>query len=148
MQGADGPSGVLLRQAHSAATAPVRARAAGGAAMPRLIPLMSADARMLEDGWTPDSPEGGWVHDPPSIWAPSGALDRASPNFMGLASLGLEIAIFSDFLYSVLLLDAILGLDFLGLAFSRSQAPSEATASMVADGWTDKACRSLKLRRA
>jgi hypothetical protein len=46
-----------------------------------------------------------------------GAPDRASPNFMGLASLGLEIGIFCDFLYSVLLLNA-LGLDVLGLARS------------------------------
>ena len=28
----------------------------------------------------------------------SGAQDRASPNFMGLASLGLDIGIFGDFL--------------------------------------------------
>jgi hypothetical protein len=40
---------------------------------------------------------------------------------MGLASLGLEIGTFCDFLYSVLLLNAILGLDFLGLARSRPQ---------------------------
>jgi hypothetical protein len=42
---------------------------------------------------------------------------------MGLASLGLDIDIFCDFLYSVLiiLLKAILGLDFLGLALSRPQ---------------------------
>jgi hypothetical protein len=33
---------------------------------------------------------------------------------MGLASLGLEIGIFCDLLYSVLLLDALLGLYFLG----------------------------------
>ena len=35
----------------------------------------------------------------------SGALDRASPNFMGLASLGLDIGIFCDSLYSVLMLN-------------------------------------------
>jgi hypothetical protein len=50
-----------------------------------------------------------------------GARDRASPNFMGLAGLGLEIGIFCDFLYSVLLLSAVLGLDFLGLALFRPQ---------------------------
>jgi Cu-Zn family superoxide dismutase len=50
-----------------------------------------------------------------------GAHDMASPNFMGLASLGLEIGIFCDFLCSVLLLNAILGLDFSGLALSRPQ---------------------------
>ena len=46
------------------------------------------------------------------------APDRASPNFIGLASLGLEIGIFCGFLYSVLLLSVILGLDYLGLALS------------------------------
>ena len=57
----------------------------------------------------------------------TGARDRASgasPNVMGLASLGLDIGIFCDFLYSVLLLSVILGLlDFLGLALSRPQGP-------------------------
>jgi hypothetical protein len=39
-----------------------------------------------------------------------GAPDRASPNFiMGLASLGLEISILCDFIYSVLLVKAIWG---------------------------------------
>jgi hypothetical protein len=51
----------------------------------------------------------------------AGALDRASPNFMGLASLGLDIEGFCDFLCSALLLKAILGLDFLGLALSSSR---------------------------
>jgi hypothetical protein len=37
-----------------------------------------------------------------------GAQDRSSPNFMGLASFGLEIDNFCDFLYSILLLHAIL----------------------------------------
>jgi hypothetical protein len=43
-----------------------------------------------------------------------GAQDRASPNFakLGLTSLGLEIGSLGDSLYSVLLLNAILGLDF------------------------------------
>jgi hypothetical protein len=45
-----------------------------------------------------------------------GAHDRASPNFMGLASLALSTGVFCDFLYSILLLNTILGLDFLGLA--------------------------------
>jgi hypothetical protein len=36
----------------------------------------------------------------------------ARPNFTGLASLGLEIGIFCDSLYSVVLLGAVLGLDF------------------------------------
>ena len=40
---------------------------------------------------------------------------------MGLASLGLEVGNFCDFLYSVLLLGVILGLDVLGLALSRPQ---------------------------
>jgi hypothetical protein len=42
----------------------------------------------------------------------------------GLASLGLEIDIFSDILYSILLHNAILGLDFLGLALSAGKARS------------------------
>jgi hypothetical protein len=50
-----------------------------------------------------------------------GAQDRASPNFMGLASLALDIGIFYDFLYSVLLLNVILWLDFLGRAPYRPQ---------------------------
>jgi hypothetical protein len=52
-----------------------------------------------------------------------GALDRAtsSPNFMGLTSLGLYTGIFCDFLYSVLLFNASLGLHFLGLTLSRPQ---------------------------
>jgi hypothetical protein len=33
---------------------------------------------------------------------------------MGLASVGLEMGVFCAFLYSVLLFDAILGLDLLG----------------------------------
>ena len=48
-----------------------------------------------------------------------GALDRASPNFLGLASLGQAIGILCDLIYSVLQLNAILGLYFLGLALSR-----------------------------
>jgi hypothetical protein len=40
---------------------------------------------------------------------------------VGTASLRLDIGIFCDFLYSVLILQAILGLDFLGLALSRPQ---------------------------
>ena len=40
---------------------------------------------------------------------------------MGLASLGLDIGIFCDFLYSILLFHTILGLEFLGLALSRPQ---------------------------
>ena len=48
---------------------------------------------------------------------------RASPKCMGQTSFGLDIGIFCDFLYSVLLLDVSLGLDFLGLALSRPQVP-------------------------
>ena len=40
---------------------------------------------------------------------------------MGLASFGLDIGILCAFLYSVLLLNVILGLDFLGCALSRPQ---------------------------
>jgi hypothetical protein len=56
--------------------------------------------------------------------ARGGAHDRASPNFMGLASLGLDNGMFCDFLYSVLLLSVFLGLYFLGLALSRPQVPT------------------------
>ena len=44
---------------------------------------------------------------------------------MGLPSSGLEIGIFSDFLFSVLLLDAILGLVFLRPALSQPQVEGE-----------------------
>ena len=50
-----------------------------------------------------------------------GAQDRASPKFMGLASLGLHIGICGDLPYSVLPLYSIWGLDFLGRAPSRPQ---------------------------
>jgi hypothetical protein len=50
-----------------------------------------------------------------------GAQDRASPNFTGLVSLALNIGVFCDFLYSILLFNAILVLDLLGLALSRPQ---------------------------
>jgi hypothetical protein len=43
---------------------------------------------------------------------------------MGLASLGLDIGIFCDSLYSVLLLGVFLGLDFSGLALSQPQRGS------------------------
>jgi hypothetical protein len=48
-------------------------------------------------------------------------FSRVSPNFMGLTSLGIKIGILCDFLYSVLLFNAILGLYFLELALSRPQ---------------------------
>ena len=70
-----------------------------------------------------------------------GAPDRASSNFMGLASLGLEINIFCDSIYSVFLLNAILGLYFLGLARSRSQVARRAdyrAAMELAKGWLDQ----------
>jgi hypothetical protein len=52
--------------------------------------------------------------DPPEegrdgVW--HGAHDRASPNFMWLASLGLRMGIFCDFLYSVFFFNAILWLE-------------------------------------
>ena len=64
-----------------------------------------------------------------------GAQDGASPNFMGLASLGLEIGICYDFLYNVLLLNAILGLGFLGLALSRPQVHPADLGRRVNGGW-------------
>jgi hypothetical protein len=44
---------------------------------------------------------------------------------MGLASFGLQIGVFREFLYSVLLLNAILGLDLLGLALYRPQVEAD-----------------------
>jgi hypothetical protein len=52
-------------------------------------------------------------HSEAVIVRPPGALDRASPNFMGLASLGLEIGIFCGFIYSILLLNAIFWVRYL-----------------------------------
>ena len=66
------------------------------------------------------------------FWVWRGALDRASPNFMGLASFGLEIGVFCDFLDRVLLLSVILGLYFLGLALSWPQARRRAEAAELA----------------
>jgi hypothetical protein len=43
--------------------------------------------------------------------------DRASPSVVGPASFGLDIGIFSDFLYSDLLLSAILGPQAIFLIF-------------------------------
>ena len=45
-----------------------------------------------------------------------GTLNRPSPNSMGLASLGLEIGVFCECIYSVYLLSVVLGLNFVGLA--------------------------------
>jgi hypothetical protein len=84
-------------------------------------------------GWSADVP--GWLAQVElRLWekltCDRGAPDRASPNFMGLASLGPQIGIFCDFrytsMYSVLLLNAVLGLDFLGLALSRPQVQRRA----------------------
>jgi hypothetical protein len=75
-----------------------------------------------------------WAEDPQlGIWVSAGALDTASPNFMGLASLGLAIGIFCDFLCSVLLLNAILGIDFLGRALSRPQVSAQRTRKRALD---------------
>jgi hypothetical protein len=68
---------------------------------------------------------------------------------MGLASLGLDISIFCDFLYSVLLLDTILGVDFLGPALSRPQVRSSTTAGAPsAPTWSVRARRRASARRA
>jgi hypothetical protein len=66
-----------------------------------------------------DEAKGPWSGDGYVI----GAQDRASLNFMGLSSLGLDLGIcfVGDFLHGVLLLNAILGLGFLGLGLSRPQ---------------------------
>jgi hypothetical protein len=55
---------------------------------------------------------------------------------MELASLGLGIRIFCDYLLSVLLLNAILGPDLLGLALSRApgeRAPRTSKCAFIAD---------------
>ena len=55
---------------------------------------------------------GGLKQYDPKMESAAGARDRAGPNFMALASFGLEIGVFRDFLvYSVLPPTAILGLD-------------------------------------
>jgi hypothetical protein len=74
----------------------------------RIVGQAQAADTILSQHTRPSEPRGG-------------AQDRASPNFMGLASLGLDIGILCGFLYSVLLLDAILDLNFLRLALSRPQ---------------------------
>jgi hypothetical protein len=59
--------------------------------------------------------------------ARAGAVDRTSPNFMGLASLGLEIGTFCDLYHLAFSYRSrFLGLDFLGLALSRTQAKTPA----------------------
>ena len=64
-----------------------------------------------------------------------------SPNVMGLASLGQRIGIFCDSLYSVLLFNAILGLDFLGLALSWPQVdPADPFLSHTPGAPADVAC--------
>jgi hypothetical protein len=47
-----------------------------------------------------------------------------APKCMGLASLGLDIGISCDYLYSIFQLNVILALYFLGLALSRPQGHS------------------------
>ena len=68
---------------------------------------------MLRNGGQADRPHAVRVPEPRLT---GGALDRASPNFMGLASLRPHIGIFCDSLHSVLLLNVFLGLYFSGLA--------------------------------
>jgi hypothetical protein len=60
-----------------------------------------------------------------------GAQDRASPSFVGLARLALNIGVFCGFLYSMLLFNAISGLDCLGLALSRPQVQHPPTRQAV-----------------
>ena len=56
-----------------------------------------------------------------------GAQGRAGPNFMGLASLGLDVGIFCDSRYNVLLFSVVLGARFL-------TARPVAAAGALADG--------------
>jgi hypothetical protein len=69
---------------------------------------------------------------PAASQARRGALDRASPNVMGLASLRLDIGVFCDFLSSFLLFGAFSGLDFLGRALSRPQVGRRTTTGRTA----------------
>ena len=48
-----------------------------------------------------------------------------------MASFGLEIGILCDFQYSILLVSAILGLDFLGLALSLPQLRAVLTSTAM-----------------
>jgi hypothetical protein len=50
--------------------------------------------------------------DQAQLAVPRGAQDRASPNFTGLASLGLQIGVFCGLLDRALILSAVLGLGF------------------------------------
>ena len=63
---------------------------------------------------------GGW---------PAGLRIGLAPPLWGLASLGLYISVFCDFLYRVLLLSAILMVDFLGRTLSRAQAATTSARS-------------------
>jgi hypothetical protein len=76
---------------------------------------------------------------------PDRALDRASSNFMGLASLGLEIGIFCHFLH----LNAMLGLDCsTGRALCRPQAlgrRASRASSTAASGATTSRARAARL---
>ena len=87
---------------------------------PRTVPEGRNRERRSEPGWRQRT----------FVWRPAGARcgaqDRASPNFMRLASLGLDIGIFCDFLYRVLL-SALLELYLLG-PLSRPQASWTAVA--------------------
>jgi hypothetical protein len=78
--------------------------------------LDRATMRLDLSGSTKNGPLGMFSQ---NIWSRAREVQKhRSPGFMGLASLGLGIAIFCDSLYSVLVLNASLGLDFLGLALS------------------------------
>jgi hypothetical protein len=65
----------------------------------------------------------------------TGAQDRTRPNVMGLASFGLKIDICCDFLYSILPLSLILGLDLLGLALFRPQVFTASVGDTVTFSW-------------
>ena len=82
----------------------------------RSLDRVACGAQLCRTGLQRGGAQGGLARGVAAL-APGGALDRASPNFMGTLagqSRALDIGILCDFLYSVLLLNMILGLDFLG----------------------------------
>ena len=78
-------------------------------------------------------------HDSEMRLVARGAPDRPSPDAMGLASLGLAITIFCDSLHSVLLLNAVLGVDFLGRALCPGRRSRGSSGTPVRTCWTGAA---------
>ena len=75
-----------------------------------------------------------------------------NPHFIGRASLGLGVGIFCDFLYGVLLMSTIMGLDLSGLAATMSNVASSTPAVRVVvcgvwRGSRQWPCRVPQIRR-